>query len=163
MNAWATTIISGLVLIVAFMQWRTAHQKVLLDLFEKRLMVFEKVKKAVGHIVESEAAAANKLLMEAFDAAAFLFGKEVQDHIDRIWTLHQSLASIDAKLENRTLAKADDDQHRRLSAELITLWSNSIELFAPYMRMDQTRVRTPAEWIRDRNRLRLSYADEKQK
>lgn len=163
MSAWATTIISGLVLVVAFMQWRTAHQKVLLDLFEKRLAIYEKIKKAVEHITRSEAVIADKLLMEAFDASAFLFGKEIQAHIDSIWTIHQTIARMNYKLQNGTLTAADDITHATVSAELIGLSGNLSELFAPYMRMNQTRVRTPIEWFYERNRIRLSYADERQK
>ncbi len=160
MSAWATTIISGLVLVVAFMQWRTAHQKVLLDLFEKRLAIYEKIKKAVEHITRSEAVIADKLLMEAFDASAFLFGKEIQAHIDRIWTIHQTIARMNYKLQNGTLTAEDDIAHATVSADLIGLSGNLSELFAPYMRMDQTRVRSPAEWFYERNRIRLSYSDD---
>jgi hypothetical protein len=31
------------------------------------------------------------------------------------------------------------------------------------MKMDQKRVGTPAEWLSQRNKMRLSYADEKQR
>jgi len=43
MNAWTTTIISGLVFVVTFMQWRTAHTRILLDLFDKRSVAYNGV------------------------------------------------------------------------------------------------------------------------
>jgi hypothetical protein len=38
-----TTAVSILVLLVAYSQWRTANQRVVLDLFDRRLKVFNEI------------------------------------------------------------------------------------------------------------------------
>lgn len=165
MSSWATTIISGLVLVVAFMQWRTAHQKVLLDLFEKRLLVYEKVRSALDAMASPtpKFVEAHTLLVEAYDASVFLFGSDVQRFIDRLWTANQVFADLSYK-KSAGLATPEDDQlHDKLAEETSSGYIEASRVFAPYMRMDQTRVRTPGEWLADRNRLRLSHADEKQR
>ena len=43
-------ITSALVLLVAFLQWRTAQQKAVLDLFEKRFKIYEVVKSCVDQM-----------------------------------------------------------------------------------------------------------------
>lgn len=88
MNAWATTIISGLVLVVAFMQWRTAHQKVMLDLFSRRIKIFDDVNEGVstylldlGTMSDSNARAK---IYAAWRESKFVFGEDVSFHINSV-------------------------------------------------------------------------------
>lgn len=81
MSIWATTIISGLVLIVAFMQWRTGHQKVVLDLFDRRIAVYNKAQDfylaIVRHGIHQEPVDVGKFHYVR-NEAAFLFGAEIK-------------------------------------------------------------------------------------
>jgi hypothetical protein len=36
--------------VIAFFQWRTAHQKVVLDLFDRRFGIFEETSTLISHI-----------------------------------------------------------------------------------------------------------------
>ena len=171
MSAWATTIISGLVLIVAFMQWRTAHQKVLLDLFERRLKVYDSVAQAVdmfsaGGPLNISVEAHTKLQVARLEAR-FLFGDEVLHHIQ---ALIDDMSGVIVRVHRIDSQTAAWPEREKLIDEVMSI-SDRIDawrapftrLCYPYMRMDQKRVRTPSEWFHHRNRVRRSYADEKQK
>lgn len=168
MNTWATTIISGLVLIVAFMQWRTAHQKVMLDLFDRRMSVFNKAQDFHRRIaregVRQEAIDVSRF-HEVRNEAYFLFG---QDIIELLGTFHVAIINMSTQA---ALAADPDDEDRaayvansyKYLKEALAVANQFDGAFSSYMRMDQKRVRTPAEWLRDRDRIRHSYADEKQR
>lgn len=171
MNAWATTIISGLVLVVAFMQWRTAHQKVVLDLFERRLRIYESVAGAVEAFAKAgpldEYIDARRRLQSAMSQARFLFGDEVLAHLQaQIDDMAEYIKKIQ-RLDSQTAAGSKRRElidELELISERIDAWSVPFsELCHPYVRMDQKLIRTPVEWARYKNKKRLSYADEKQK
>ncbi|OCJ68620.1 hypothetical protein A6U97_08190 [Agrobacterium tumefaciens] len=164
MSAWATTVISGLVLVVAFMQWRTAHQKVMLDLFDRRLEIYRQVWEAVGAVVRSGRGddESQMAVMRAADKAMFLFGSDVSDYLkDLADTLHK-LEWANRQIQDEPTPSVSD-RRLKLFRKVVRFYEDGAELFRPYMRMDQKRVRTPTEWFRDRNNIRLSYSDEKQK
>jgi hypothetical protein len=47
-----TAIIAALVAVIAWLQWRTAQEKVLLDLFDRRFAVYEELRAIIGqHLV----------------------------------------------------------------------------------------------------------------
>jgi hypothetical protein len=141
--SWASgaVLVSAVVGIIAFLQWRTAHQKVMLDLFDRRFSVFMDVR-----LIASNGADRNKfgqgLPNEIIARGRFLFGKEVVAILTEIHDL------CTAKDIGQLKPGALDDAFRRF-----------IESIEPYMKMDQKRVRTPAEWLSDRNKKRLSFSD----
>jgi protein gp37 len=76
----ATTIVAVAGAVIACFQFLTAHRKLMLDLFDRRLKVFES---AIGPFLTN-----GKLSVENFNdflrakaAARFLFGQDVQDHV----------------------------------------------------------------------------------
>jgi hypothetical protein len=48
-----TAIVAVVGAFIAYFQWRTAHQRVVLDLFDRRLRVFEDVEAAVKNVFAS--------------------------------------------------------------------------------------------------------------
>ncbi|MBB4347267.1 MULTISPECIES: hypothetical protein [Rhizobiaceae] len=169
MNAWATTIISGLVLTVAFMQWRTAHQKVMLDLFDRRWSVYKSVE-AFLHAALSKGVHLDTLLIASFHRtrgeAQFLFGPDVHQLLGQIHAAAINMSTHALSFDG--LEVGPERQHHVSEAhrELRSLLQMSQELensFAPYMHMDQKRVPTITEYLVERNRNRLSYADDKQR
>ena len=78
-----TVIIAIIVAGIAFMQWLTARQKILLDLFEKRFEAYESLREVAAKAmmqVEVQQADLNKYA-RAMGRARFLFGKEVDDFL----------------------------------------------------------------------------------
>ena len=65
--------------LIAYFQWRTAHQRVVLDLFDRRLRIFELAGNACASIISSgkDTVEALRQLHEAKGNARFLFGDDV--------------------------------------------------------------------------------------
>jgi hypothetical protein len=80
----AAIIVSLVVAVVQYAQWRTANQKVVIDLYDRRLKVYEQLGKAIGPVVregEVSEAAFNEFMIGQADAT-FLFGDDVL--VDRL-------------------------------------------------------------------------------
>ncbi len=139
----------------------------LLDLFERRVKVYDKVNDAVSFYLTSEGNlktfSARVKLSEAWSESRFLFGQEVTDAISALRDQIASHSRKETRLANPNLGEGIRE---RTAAELEQV-SNDLdnwrEPFArvclPYLRMDQKRVRTPIEWFHDQNRKRLSYGE----
>jgi hypothetical protein len=70
---------------VAFLQWRTAQQKAVLDLFDRRFKIYETVKTCVyeanrnaGYFNEER----EKEFLKVRDDAYFWFGNDIQDYLE---------------------------------------------------------------------------------
>src|SRR6476660_4041466 len=135
-----TTAVSILVLLVAYSQWRTANQRVVLDLFDRRLKVFNEIEAIIVNICQQGAATEEdyRAFVRAMAEARFLFGKPVDAYLKtvlddvvfmRVYTLEVIRTSNNAaELHgNRTKAML------RIGSYL----SQSPEGFGPYMRLDQ--------------------------
>ncbi|MBB2832304.1 UNVERIFIED_ORG: hypothetical protein GGD51_002433 [Rhizobium esperanzae] len=48
--ALLTPTIAVIAIIIAYMQWRTAHQKTVLDLFDRRMAVYDKLRQSMRMI-----------------------------------------------------------------------------------------------------------------
>lgn len=153
--------------VIAFLQWRTAHQKVVLDVFDRRLSVFDdtmKFRQEVSHQgfkIDMETVVAFHTVRRR---ARFLFGDDVNAVLQK-W--HEHLIEFSTSI---TMIELDEDARQEHAPKATAAYKASAglqhqinEVFIPYMRMDQKRVRTPFEWMRDRNELRKSYGDNHQR
>lgn len=168
LQALLTPAIAVAVSVIAFMQWRTAHQKVVLDLFDRRLAVYEETRLFYHQIVRHGirlpmADAAN--FHSVRNKAAFLFGDELRAFLEEFHLAAINMATNAAQINDavgndRSGYVSYAHQHIR---EVVGLGQQIESMFSPYMRMDQKRVLTVREWLEERNRIRLSRADEKQR
>ncbi|MBO9100329.1 MULTISPECIES: hypothetical protein [unclassified Rhizobium] len=167
LQALLTPAIAVAVGVIAFMQWRTAHQKVVLEMFERRLAVYELVKSAVRSVNTSGTVAdeAQFNLLTAINRAEFLFGNDVREYLEKLWEDYVHLQSATYEMadlqpgpERLAAIKRRTEHFRGITA----FYKDSVPIFARYLRMDQKLIRTPSQWFSDRNNIRLSYADEKQ-
>ena len=53
LQPWILAAVAGLGVLIAYFQWRTAHQRVVLDLFDRRLQTFELAERACSTIISS--------------------------------------------------------------------------------------------------------------
>src|SRR5277367_2274675 len=87
MVSWFTAFIALIVAVIAFLQWATARQKVVLDLFDKRFAVYEELRKKIEECFARKCVSTLSDL-EAFAAPAgraqFLFGPEVVSYLEAI-------------------------------------------------------------------------------
>ncbi len=162
-QALLTPAIAVAVGVIAFLQWRTAHQKVVLDLFDLRLAVYQKIRKAMAGINTSALVTdeTTRLLLEAESEARFLFGPEIVEYVENFYFLCiRYRGQTDGK---GNVGPLFAQAHKALMGAIGEFYNAGPDRFAPYMKMDQKRVGTPAEWLSQRNKMRLSYADEKQR
>ena len=99
-------IIGGIGAYIAWRQWRTAHDRLKLDLFDRRLAAYQRLKDAVAPI-----AASGKVTLADTDRFAramydmrFLFDKETEACVDQIYRAMLDKLTIDTQLE-RTRAR----------------------------------------------------------
>jgi len=127
-------ITSALVLAVGFLQWRTAHQKAVLDLFDKRFKIYETVKNCVdlvGTNPEDFGNERQKEFLKAKNKAYFFFGNEVNDYIER---LRKDLLTV----YNATRFEATTADGEEAISRISKFAEDGQPLFAKYMRFTQT-------------------------
>jgi hypothetical protein len=141
LTAFGTPIIALMVAAIAFAQWRTAHQRVVLDLFERRMTIIDGLLRIVAEVRQ-----AGKVRNEDSDrfnwatkGAEFLFRPKVTEYLDRIHGVLVQLHPIDVQLEGAKGPKWDELSEKReaLRKELWDFSSTFRKLVGPYVQMHQ--------------------------
>jgi hypothetical protein len=136
---FAIVLIAAIAALIAYMQWVTAHQKVVVDLFDRRRMAFELVEDALRPVFregEVSGEALNKLFA-AKSECRFLFGSDVNDylasiHKDYAWLTSFNNGVIDASPKRSELI---DEKYERLN-RIIAFYTDGAPLFLEYLRLD---------------------------
>ena len=86
-KALLTPLIAVVATYIAWQQWKTNKQKLVLDRYDRRLRVYEEVMKILSIILRDANASYDDLLKfrTAVSEADFLFGPEVMEYIDQIY------------------------------------------------------------------------------
>lgn len=81
-----TPLIAIVATYIAWQQWKTNRQKLILDRYDRRLRVYEEVRKILSIIFRDDKASYDDLLKfrTAVSEADFLFGSEIPKYIDEI-------------------------------------------------------------------------------
>jgi hypothetical protein len=138
----AIAILAG---VIAFFQWRTGHQKMVIDLFDRRMKIYTDCRNVLQPIVRSPSATTNENGIEFIKASAdaeFLFGDKVVKQFEKVEQAIFDLATFEAELKGN-LSDADRKNFvakRRASIEIITSFYKKEfrSGLAPYMRLKQT-------------------------
>src|SRR5687767_14193406 len=90
-----TIVVTGVGALIGYNQWRTAHQRVVLDLFDRRLEVFEEIEEAVKAVFYSGTVTPEtfRTYVIGTSKARFLFGASVNDYLA---DLQKDFASLKA-------------------------------------------------------------------
>lgn len=166
MQALLTPAIAFGVGAIAFMQWRTAHQKLVFDIFSRRFELYRDVRSVVEDAVMSPSSIELDLLARVHrlrQEAQFLFGDDV---VEKLWSLEKKVMRVEMAATLRVGASAIDLETAAvgpLLREISELLTNIADSMKPYMRLNQKFSRSAAEWFNERNAARLSYADEHQR
>ena len=144
--AWIAAIIALGVAAVGYFQWRTAHQRIILDLFERRFETYEQIRKAISEYGPTLTVSPETLgrYTTAENRATFLFGDEVLAYLK---ARREDLATVHAFHGLRPQPTQDyQDQQRELRGanhRLVTVPQEFERLLIPYMRMNQ---KMPSLW-----------------
>jgi hypothetical protein len=88
LSALATPVIAVLGSWIAFQQWRTARDKLRLDLFEKRMAVYQSARDALGTLFTIDRLTQEEEMkfLSNISEAKWLFGPEVSDYLEKtLW------------------------------------------------------------------------------
>lgn len=96
-----TPVIGAVALYIAWQQWKTNERKAILDRYERRLRIYQRVVEMLHFICSRFNPEINDLLKFIADTAeaGFLFGSEISEYLDEIYTRGVTLNS--AKFEYR--------------------------------------------------------------
>jgi hypothetical protein len=115
MIPWLTAFIATVVAVIAFLQWQTAREKVLLDLFDKRFAIYDELRAVVAKHLQTGISQTDTFdFARAAQRAKFLFGPEVQNFLD------QRLKDLNAEVLER-VRNPQSIEERRDALETIQL------------------------------------------
>ena len=141
LTASSTPIIALMVAMIAFAQWRTAHQRMILDLFQRRMDLINLVSRAASTIlIEGALRHENDDgFLQAMRGDKFLFGPKVTTYLSetykRLCHLHACEMAMDrAQGEER---KQLSEKYLAIRNELLRFHETFHTLVAPYVRMNQ--------------------------
>jgi hypothetical protein len=147
---WIVAAITSIfVATVGYLQWRTAHQKAVLDLFDKRFKIYETVKRCVDQVIINPNRFDGELekeFLKAVNEAYFFFGDDVNSYLD---TLRKDILVVRDPLPKISLAE--------VLPRITNFYKDGLPLFAKYMRFSQTvqgwdwlvlRWLTPPVWLK---------------
>jgi hypothetical protein len=143
-----TLIVGIAVAMIALLQWITARQKVVLDLFDKRFAVYEELREVISiHMVQARIDL-NDLgkYTRAASRAQFLFGPEVVTYLeerrkDLIRAMNDHRQDRPPVPEERQ--KAVEDEMVARFTRLTDFFKDFDVLVAPYMKHTQKNVPIP--------------------
>jgi hypothetical protein len=146
-----TAFIAAIVAVIAFLQWQTAREKVLLDLFDKRFAVYDELRAVVGrrHTTGIDQTAIFDF-KRAASRAQFLFSSEVQTF------LKEREADLIREMIERTVQPrpSPEDQREAVDAanlarlDHLSYFSRDFdEKVALYMNHHQKALRLRQSWV----------------
>jgi hypothetical protein len=149
LQALAVPAIGLLAAVIGYFQWKTAQQKVLLDLFDRRMATYTALREIVAMVMASSSAATpdkSFKFLEALDRAEFLFGEKVIDHLQKI---RQAIYDIhDMAAERKDLQPGPElianVAKERAAREVVGSFYTTFQaLVRPYIRMHQKSSWSP--------------------
>lgn len=146
---------------IAWGQWYTAREKLILEIFDKRFSVYEQAREAIGPVIRAGRPSDNDLQVYGtmMREARFLFGDDVYTYLDEIWTALIALGEADALM--RSLAEPSDRslivmKRTRAFAKVADFPLHIHQLLLPYMKIQSKLPRTLMERFRSANEARHS-------
>lgn len=144
LSALLTPTVAGIAGWVAYQQARTARAKLKLDLFEKRIAVYDEVTACLGQILSTgtSSGANDQRFLVAMHKAKWLFGSDVLSYLQsEIWPRMCELGSVSASLSGMEHSLA---RHALIKAQAdLKLWFSQQSkegldpLFLPYLSFEK--------------------------
>jgi hypothetical protein len=140
MDHWAIPVIAATAALIAYLQWVTAHQKVVVELFDKRLAAFLAVRDALIPVMRNAAMSNEEFneFVRAKDRCQFLFGDGVHHQLSEITN---DLAFMSA-YSDQLIRKHPNgfqllDKKTEILIRLGEFHKTTVPIFAQYMKLDQ--------------------------
>ncbi len=144
-QALLTPAVAVLAGVIAFFQWRTAHQKMVIDLFDRRMKIYADCRDVLQPIITSPAATRTQNGLDFIRASAdakFLFGEEVIEKLEKVEQAIFDYATYEAELNGTPIGLERSELVTKSRAALETIKGfykkDFRSLLMPYMQLKQT-------------------------
>ncbi|MBS0536946.1 MAG: hypothetical protein JSR72_23045 [Proteobacteria bacterium] len=135
----ASVTVAIVVALVQYAQWRTANQKVVVDLYDRRLRIFQQLEGAIAPVMREAEVNADAFQNFAIGQAEsrFLFGDDVKEYLQTLresfaWPMAFTNTVIDHSEDRENLVNTKYDHIKRI----VDFYSKGPELFAPYIKLE---------------------------
>jgi hypothetical protein len=139
LTAFSTPIIALIVAMIALAQWRTAHQRMVVDLFERRMKLFDELSRIVSAILFEGALRPEDAdgFLRATRGDKFLFGPEVAEYLQQTYKLLLDLEGCESRLAGPQGQQREKASEKRLAlrSKLAGFHSTFHKLVEPYVAM----------------------------
>lgn len=140
-NALLTPVIAFLAAYIAWRQWKTAQNRLKLDLFERRFSVYDATKGLIASIIQTGKATDENMFkfLAATKEAKWLFEDQIASYLDeKIWEKAVDLQTLHSELEG--LPQGQERTENVHKQRDIKLWLNSQlkeidRLFSEFLRI----------------------------
>jgi len=115
-KALLTPLIAVVATYIAWQQWQTNRQKLVLDRYDRRLRVYEEIRKILSIILRDAKASYEDLLKfrTSVSEADFLFGPEITEYIDEIYKRGLKLQYWSGEYRDYTQPKPEGYDHKKV-------------------------------------------------
>jgi hypothetical protein len=126
---------------IAKRTWQTSNEKIVLDLFERRLAIYEEIRATIMPINASGETKDDDLdrYCRSIDRVQYFFGPDVTDYLNRIRIVlinHQLACTM---VSSHSTPDRHDWVYRKMEAfkEVMGFYTDAPPIFAPYIRAHQ--------------------------
>jgi hypothetical protein len=141
LTAFSTPLIALMVAMIALAQWRTAHQRMVLDLFERRMKLIDEVSRIAATVLIEGTLNYKDIdgFLRATRGDKFLFGPKVTTYLQQTYKDLIDLQLCETQLPNAQGKERDtfNKNYLVLRGKLTEFHSKFHELVAPYVAMRQ--------------------------
>jgi hypothetical protein len=119
LSALLTPTIATVGAYIAWQQWRLNEQKLRLDLYDRRLKIYQEIRKYISLIVRQGTTSTEELLTfySSVSEAVFLFESDIPLYIEEIYSHGSALGSAKDQLADRG-GGISPEERKRLAAAL---------------------------------------------
>jgi len=139
-----TPVIAVVAIIIAIRQFKIQQYKVRIDLYDRRIIIYDAIMNFMIHVRQHGDASDNQIheFIEKTSKSKFLFKGEIKEHIDKLINKALDLQEVNKELSNHNLLKGDErtnfaKEKTRLFKSLREQYNRTDELFLKYISLDK--------------------------
>ncbi|MGD1038139.1 MAG: hypothetical protein ABR878_13380 [Roseiarcus sp.] len=134
LQALVVPTVALFVALIGFLQWRTAHQRAVLDLFERRIAIYDSIREVIDEIVRLGVVTneAVRKFERAIDKVPFLFRNDVESYLYDLRKTMISHHALDGSGDESS-TNAQDRHFKKIGR----FYDEFGVLLRPYVRMHQ--------------------------
>jgi hypothetical protein len=139
-QTWVLALIAAIAALIAYLQWITAHQKIVLELFDKRFDAFQKVVSALTPVYVHASITQEQFFefVRAMERCRFLFGDEIYEFLAELKKdLSFLLAFTDEAIDRSPQRHEFIKKKTAILIRIADFDKIAVPKFMPYMRLDQ--------------------------